>query len=130
MLDEDALEVVKEESPGFYSHLFLVAKASGDWRLVSDLPALTKTETVASALMSIRESDFMALIYLKDAYFQVPIHESSWKFLLFVCQRVTYHFKVLCFGLLIAPQVFTRVFTVVLVWAHAPDIHFLHYLDG
>ena len=39
-------------------------------------------------------------------------------------------FKALCFGLLTAPQVFTRVFLAVSVWAHSHGIHLLSYLDN
>ena len=35
----------------------------------------------------------------------------------------------MCFGLSTAPQVFTRVFAVVSVWAHSHRIRLLHYLD-
>ena len=40
-----------------------------------------------------------------------------------------YQFKVLCFGLSTAPQVFTRVFAAVSAWAHTCGIRLLCYLD-
>ena len=127
LVEKGALEVVSDPSPGFYSRLFLVEKASGGWRPVIDLSPLNgflqqtrfKMETMASVLASIREGDFMASIDLSDAYFQVPVHKDSRKFLRFTLGGTVYQFKVLCFGLAIAPQVFTRVFTLVSSWAHA-----------
>ena len=137
MLDKGALEIVDDHSPGFYSRLFLVEKATGGWRPVIDLSPLNKfvlqtkfkMETVASVMASIREGDFLASIDLKDAYFQIPIHQDSRKYLRFVVGGVVYQFKVLCFGLSTAPQVFTRVFAPISAWAHSHGIRLLRYLD-
>ena len=71
----------------------------------------------------------MASIDLKDAYFQIPIHQSFGKFLRFVCQGTVYQFKVLCFGLSTAPQVFTRVFSLISSWAYTRGIQLIRYLD-
>ena len=137
MLGKGALEVVQDGSPGFYSRLFLVEKATGGWRPVIDLSPLNrfvhqtqfKMETAATVLSAIRQGDFMASIDLKDAYFQVPIHPSSRKWLRFTMKGVVYQFKVLCFGLATAPQVFTRVFATISDWAHTKGIRLLRYLD-
>ena len=98
----------------------------GDWRPVIDLSHLNdlvqltpfKMETVASVLLSVSEGDFLASLDLKDVYFQIPIHGSSRKLLRFMSEGTVYQFKALCFGLSIAPQVFTRVFAAVSAWAH------------
>ena len=79
MLYKDALEIVLDPGPGFYSRLFLVVKVTGGWRPVIDLSHLNgfvrltpfKMETVASVLLSVRVGDFLASIDLKDAYFQI-----------------------------------------------------------
>ena len=92
MLSKDALEVVLDPSPGFYSRLFLVEKVMGWWRPVIDLSHLNefvlqtpfKMETVVSMLLSVREGDFLASIDLKDSYFHVPVHQSSRKLLRFL----------------------------------------------
>ena len=78
-------------------------------------------ETVASVLTAVQENDLLASLDLKDTYFQVPVHPSSRKFLRFVSQGTVYQFRVLCFGLSTAPQVFTRVFAAVSAWAHSRD---------
>ena len=137
MLAKGALEIVPDPGPGFYSRLFLVEKATGGWRPVIDLSTLNtfirqtpfKMETVASVLNIVQENDLLASLDLKDAYFQVPVHPSSRKFLRFVSQGTVYQFKVLCFGLSTAPQVFTRVFAAVSAWAHTRGIRLLRYLD-
>ena len=66
MLAKGALEIARDPGLGFYSRLFLVEKASGGWRPVIDLSHLNefihltrfKMETVASALLSVREGGF------------------------------------------------------------------------
>ena len=137
MLAKGALEIARDPGPGFYSHLFLVEKATGGWRPVIDISHLNdfvqltpfKMETVASVLLSVREGDFLASLDLKDAYFQIPIHGSSRKLVRFMSEGTVYQFKALCFGLSTAPQVFTRVFAAVSAWAHARGIRLLRYLD-
>ena len=49
-------------------------------------------ETVASVLSG--EDNFLALIDLKDVYFQISVHRSSRKFLQFLSGGVVYQFKV------------------------------------
>ena len=71
-------------------------------------------------LSSIREGDFMASVDLLDVYCKVPIHKSR-KFLRFTCQGTVYQFNAVCFGLTTAPQVFTRVYSLVSTWAHSWD---------
>ena len=79
-------------------------------------------------LLSVQEGDFLASINLKDAYFQIPVHQALRKLLSFLLGGVVYQFKALCFGLSTAPQVFTRVFAAVSVWAHSHGIRLLKYL--
>ena len=80
-------------------------------------------------LLSVREGDFLASIYLKGMYFQIPVHQSSRKLLRFLSEGTVYQFKALCFGLSTAPQVFTSVFAAVSAWAHSHGIRLLRYLD-
>ena len=137
MLAKGALEIALDPGPGFYSRLFLVEKASGGWRPVINLSHLNKfvhltrlqMEAVVSVLLSVREGDFLASLHLKDTFCQIPIHPFSRKLLRFTSEGTVYQFRALCFGLSTAPQVFTRVFTVVSAWAHSHGIRLLRYLD-
>ena len=103
MLFKDALEIVLDPGPGFYSRVFLLEKVTGDWRPVIDLSHLNEfvqqtpfeMETVASLLLSVREGDFLASIDLKDAYFQMLVHQSSRKLLRFLSEGTVYQFKAL-----------------------------------
>ena len=125
------------QSPGFYSRLFLVQKASGSWRPIIDLSTLNDyvtsshfhTETPQSVLRAIRPGDWMVSLDLQDAYLQVPVHHDSRRYLRFVVEGRTYQFRVLCFGLTTAPQVFTRIMAPVSTILHKYGVRMLRYLD-
>ena len=125
------------QSPGFYSRLFLVQKASGSWRPIIDLSTLNNyitsahfhMETPRSVLNSIRPGDWMISLDLQDAYLQVPVHHDSRRFLRFVVAGKAYQFRVLCFGLTTAPQVFTRIMSPVSAILHRLGVRMLRYLD-
>ena len=125
------------QSPSFYSRLFLVQKASGSWRPIIDLSTLNgyvtsshfHMETPQSVLRSIRPGDWMISLDLQDAYLQVPVHRDSPRYLRFVVQGRAYQFRVLCFGLTTAPQVFTRIMVPISVILHKYGVRMLRYLD-
>ena len=81
MFDKKALEVVSDWPLGFYSCLILVKKASGGCRPVISFSPRNgftqqtqfRMETTSSVLKSIRKGYFMALMNLKDTYFQMLI---------------------------------------------------------
>ena len=91
MLQKNVITEVPPNSPGFYSNVFLVQKASGGWRPVIDLKNLNAhihaphlhMFTTSSVLSSNRKGDYAFKIDLQDAYFHVPIHPSSRKYLRF-----------------------------------------------
>ena len=111
MLAKGVLEVVDHPSLGFYSRLFLVHNATSGWFPVIDLSAFN---TVSSVLWSIRLGNVVFSIDLKYAYFHIPIYPDSHPYLRFILSGTVYQFKALCFGLSSAPQVFIRVFNLVL----------------
>ena len=125
------------QSPGFYSRLFLVQKASGSWRPIIDLSTLNDyitssrfhMETPRSVLSSIRPGDWMISLDLQDAYLQVPVHHDSHRYLRFVVAGKSYQFRVLCFGLTTAPQVFTRIMAPVSAILHRYGVRMLRYMD-
>ena len=136
MLQKGALEPASSD-PGHYSLLFLVPKPTLDWRPVIDLSPLNKCirqtpfkmETCASVLRATKKDDWMLSLDLKDAYFQVPVHPESRRFLRVVSRGIAYQFRVICFGLCTAPQVFTRVMAPVASILHTRGIRMLRYLD-
>ena len=95
MLQKNAITEVPPDSPGFYSNVFLVRKASGGWRPVIDLKNLNahihaphfRMFTTSSVLSSVEKGDYVFKIDLQDAYFHVLIHPSSRKYLRFAFEK-------------------------------------------
>ena len=137
MLQKNAITEVPPDSPGFYSNVFLVRKASGGWRPVIDLKNLNahihaphfRMFTTSSVLSSVEKGDYAFKIDLQDAYFHVPIHPSSRKYLRFAFENKVYQFRVLPFGLNTAPQVFTRLGHMVTAYLHRQGVSVIPYLD-
>ena len=65
----------------------------------------------------------------RSAYFHVPIHPSSRKYLRFAFENRVYQFRVLPFGLNTAPQVFTRLGHTVAAYLHRQGVSVIPYLD-
>ena len=137
MLQKNAITEVPQDSPGFYSNVFLVRKASGGWRPVIHLKNLNahihaphfRMFTTSSVLSSVEKGDYAFKIDLQDAYFHVPIHPSSRKYLRFTFENKVYQFRVLPFGLNTAPQVFTRLGHTVTAYLHRQGVSVIPYLD-
>ena len=77
-------EVVTDNSPGYYSHSFLIPKKrKGEFRLISDLRRLnkfarhrhSKTPTLANALPNSTQNAWLSTFDVRDGYFNVPIHK-------------------------------------------------------
>ena len=136
LVEKGAVEAAPS-TPGFYSRIFLVPKASGGFRPVIDLSTLNsyittsrfRMETPQSVLAAVRQGDWMATIDLKDAYLQVPVHPRSRRFLRFSWGGSSFQFSTLCFGLSTAPQVFTRMMAPVAVAMHRLGVRLFLYLD-
>jgi len=137
MKEKGAIEVAQVPSPGFYSRIFLVPKASGEWRPIIDLSALNtyircpsfKMETSGSVLRALKRGQWLTSLDLKDAYFHIPIHPSFRHYLRFCHEGVVWQFKALPFGLNTAPLVFTKVTAAVLAYAHVHGISLHVYRD-
>ena len=94
-------------TPGFYFRLFLVPKKSGKLRTVIDISLRNqfinkqhfKMETVKSVRQSIMVNDWAVSIDLTDAYFHVPIHPRSRKYLRLVYEHQVFQFTALPFGM-------------------------------
>ena len=123
---------------GFFSRMVVVTKAMGGWRPIIDLSTLNlsvdrtsfQMETSQTVLRAVRRNDWMVSIDLKDAYLQISIHPASCKFLRFTAGGKTWQFRVLCFGLPTAPQVFAHVMALVTGFLHQLGIRMLRCLDN
>ena len=137
MAEKGAIEIVQYSNPGFYSRIFLVPKPGNKWRPIIDLSALNshipcptfKMETSGSILRSVQKGQWLTSLDLKDAYFHIPIHRESRRYLRFLHLGVVWQFKALPFGLNTAPRVFTKVTAPIAAYAHLHGISMHLYLD-
>ena len=137
MIEKQAVEPSAPDSPGFYSILFVVPKASGGWRPVIDLSALNKylkiptfkMETSEVIRHSMPQNAWVTTIDLKDAYFHVPMRQEMMKYLRFCYQGKVWQFRALPFGLSTAPWIFSMCVRELEVLAHRKGIQINQYLD-
>ena len=91
---------------------FLVPKPNNRWRLILDLSTLNtllntgtfKMETPETIRTSLQAAEWVTSIDFKEAYFHIPIHSQSRKYMRFHLQGQSYQFKALPFGLFTAEQ--------------------------
>lgn len=117
LIEIGAVEKCAHEQGEFISNIFARVKANGKIRVILNLKPLNKflvyehfkMEHLDFVTNLVYKHDWFASIDLTDAYFSIPIHESDWKYLKFYWDGKLYYFKVLVFGLSLAPRVFTRI---------------------
>ena len=78
---------------------------------------------------SLNPGDYFVKIDLSDAYLSIPVHEDSQQYLALIFDQVTYAFKMMPFGLNVAPAWFTKVFKPVLADLRAQSIRALIWID-
>lgn len=121
----------------FLSPFFLVPKPNGSKRFILNLKKLNqfvntshfKLEDLRSVLKLVFKDYFLCNVDLKDAYFLVPVSDSSRKFLRFKFKGQLYKFTCLPFGLCTAPYVFTQLLKPVLHWLRQRGMISTAYLD-
>ena len=138
LLHKRAIEMVRvRTSLAFYNRLFIVPKPNQKWRLVLDLSALNKflsvktfkMETPETIQISLQQGEWVSSLDFSDAYFHIPIHTGSRKYLRFHFQNLSYQFRSLPFGLSTAPMEFTGVVKEVKLMAQVRGIRIHQYLD-
>ena len=138
LTNKNAVEpVTNQTSLGFYNRLFLVPKPNNWWRPILDLSTLNiflntesfKMETPETIRSSLQVGEWVTSIDFKDAYFHIPIHSQSRKYMRFHIQGQSYQFKALPFGLSTAPMEFTVVAKEVKLMALRQGIRIHQYLD-
>ena len=138
LINKNAVEPVQNQnSLGFYNWLFLVPKPKNRWRPVLDLSTLNtflntesfKMETPETIRTSLQAGEWVTSIDFKDAYFHIPIHNQSRKYMRFHLQGRSYQFKALPFGVSTAPMEFTVVAKEVKLMALQKGITIHQYLD-
>ena len=130
-------KVVVRTSLSFYNRLFLVPKPNKKWRPILDLSQLNvylqtntfKMETPETIRVSLQKGEWVTSLDFSDAYFHIPIHRRSRKYLRFFLNSKAYQFTALPFGLATAPLEFTKVVKEVKLMAQTRGIRIHQYLD-
>ena len=137
MEDVGVVSSVSLSSVGFWSHIFVVPKKQGKWRLVLDLSRLNRLvvrETfqmisLLDVFSSIRPSDWMATLDIESAYWHVPVQPQFRKFFQFRFRERGFQFRVMPFGLTTAPWLFNRIMTPIVTGLGRSGIRVMAYLD-
>ena len=85
LVNKEVLQVTNRVPDGFISNIFIRPKKDGAFRMILNLKPLNKfvdyhhfkMDTFRTALKLIRPGCFMASVDLKDAYYSIPIENSS-----------------------------------------------------
>ena len=138
LLHKKAVEMVRvRASLAFFNRLFIVPKPNKKRRPILDLSALNKflsvktlkMETPETIRISLQQGEWVTSLDFSDAYFHIPIHPGSRKYLRFHFQNQSYQFRALPFGLSTAPMEFTCVVKEVKLMAQSRVIRIHQYLD-
>ncbi len=139
LLQKGAIEEVpqSEVEQGFFSRYFLVPKRDGGLRPILDLRRLNlslykgkfKMLTMRTIMSQVQEGDWFVTIDLKDAYFHIQVVHRHRRFLRFAFGGKAYQYKVLPFGLALAPRTFTKCMDAALALLRLQGIRVLNYLD-
>ncbi len=139
LLQKGAIEEVpqSEVERGFFSRYFLVPKRDGGLRPILDLRRLNlalykgkfKMLTMRTIMSQVQEGDWFVTIDLKDAYFHIQVVQRHRRFLRFAFGGKAYQYRVLPFGLALAPRTFTKCMDAALAPLRLQGIRVLNYLD-
>lgn len=137
LLNKGAIEICKPGRDQFLSSYFLVKKPDGSYRFILNLKKLNKfietnhfkLEDLRTAVKLIFPGDFMASIDLEDAYYTVPIHKNSRKYLRFQFLDTIFEFVCLPFGLCTSPFIFTKLLKPVAKFLRTKGLSSVIYLD-
>ncbi|MGL5565083.1 MAG: reverse transcriptase domain-containing protein, partial [Plesiomonas sp.] len=115
----------------------MVPKKDGGLRPILDLRRLNlalrvskfKMLTLKSILNQIRQGDWFVTIDLKDAYFHIQVVKKHTRFLRFAFEGKAFQYRVLPFGLALAPRTFTKCVDTALAPLRLQGVRILNYLD-
>jgi hypothetical protein len=137
MIGKGAVEICNECDDQFISNMFLVEKPGNKFRPVINLKELNtfveyhhfKQETFQVVCELVQPNDYFVHLDLKDAYFSVPIHVDSRKYLRFRWRGHVYQFTCLCFGLASAPRIYTKIMKPVFAYFRSLGIRTSYFID-
>lgn len=131
------IEKCSHEHGEFISRIFTRPKKNGSVRLILDLSDLNKSvkyqhfkmDNIHTAMTLLSHGYYLSSVDLRDAYYSIPIHPLSRKYLRFIWKGELWQFKALPNGLSSAPRLFTKVLKPVLAYLRMQGHTVLAYLD-
>ncbi|CEP18222.1 hypothetical protein [Parasitella parasitica] len=141
LLAKSAIEKVSpqqvQQTPGFYSSMFVIPKKNGGVRPVFNLKRLNqyleaphfKMETLREVSLMIKPNDYLVSIDLSDAFLHVGLHPESRRFLRLKWRNQVYQYCTTAFGLSSSPFVFTKVCRPILEHLRSRGFRISAYLD-
>lgn len=121
----------------FVSNIFSRPKPNGSIRLIIDLTELNnhlvkehfKMDHIEVAINMVSQGSFMASIDLRDAYYSVPLHNSTKPFICFIWKGEIFQFNCVPFGLSPAPRIFTKILKPIFSEFRKQGGHGFSYID-
>ena len=115
LLQKKVIVETTHESNEFVSNIFVREKKDQSYRMILNLKNLNsfipychfKMDTLVSAIRMMKPDCYMASIDYKDAYYSVPVADSS--YFKFYWDGVLYKFVAMPQGLACAPRIFTKI---------------------
>ena len=117
LLEKGVVKRCEPKTGDFVSTVFLRPKKDGNYCMILNLKKLNsfveyhhfEMDTLTTAIKMMRPGCYMASVYLKDAYYTVPIAQEHQKFLKFFWRGQMYRFTCLPNGPTCASRVFTKL---------------------
>ena len=137
LIDKQVVETCEHEEDEFISNIFTRPKKNGGLRIILDLSELNKSlncqhfkmDGIHTVIPLMSPSCYLASVDLQDAYYTVPVHPSSRKYLKFIWEGHLYQYKVLPNGLSTAPRLFTKLLKPVFATLRKEGHVVVGYLD-
>lgn len=134
---KNVIERCDHEEGEFLSEIFTRPKKNGGTRIILDLSDLNKSveyqhfkmDNIVTVKSLLSEGYYMASVDLRDAYYTVPVHYDSRKYLRFNWKGQLWQFRALPNGLTSAPRLFTKVLKPILASLRSSGHLVLAYLD-
>jgi Reverse transcriptase (RNA-dependent DNA polymerase) len=113
------------------SSVLLVKKPNGKYRTCVDYRSLNEATEADSYPMpliddilgDIGRQNYFSTLDPKEAYYNVQVSQESKKYMAFTCEKGTYQFNVMPFGLKNAPSIFQRMMDDILAPLKMKNVH-------
>ena len=136
-IEKQIIQKVNPDPSQIISNVFLRFKSDDSFRVILNLSNLNdklgkvhfKMDSLKTVLNIVKKNVWFGKIDLKDAYYSIPIAETSRKFFRFYFNQDLYEYQCLAQGFVDAPRIFTKVMKVPLSFLRSKGFINVGYLD-